>query len=345
MEKQNCNRVDKELVIVTPVYNTGDYIESFLESVLGQSFYDFDIFLVDDGSVDDSYNKIKESAKVDDRIYLLRKPNAGVSSARNYALDYLERNKKKYKYIYFCDSDDCLGKDALLKVVNCMRRSADLDYAVFSVKYLYKNKITGVPPVQKSCWVMSKSDIVSQYYRRGCRWRKHSTSEGFLNNKVFSFDKIIKFRFDENLKRAEDFDFFIQVHPSLRSGVLVPDAFYYYRKRKTSLTATVRETGDLEVVMKHLHEMDQRSQVEQRSVQHKYVRAIYTGVCNAISNSDYEMVKKLYKIKNAIGIRYRPFLSDIKMITLLSLPFPILKIFVRMRKCQKIGKKPNEYFD
>ena len=137
MEKLEFNI---KLAIILPVYNTEKYLNKFFIELGNQDFQDFHIYAVNDGSTDCSLNILEEWSKKQERLFILNKCNGGVSSARNLALDKIRENKIKYKYIYFCDSDDYLDHDTLSKLILAMD-SADADYGLFSVRRVYKDKV------------------------------------------------------------------------------------------------------------------------------------------------------------------------------------------------------------
>lgn len=87
--------------IIVPVYNAGDYLRSCLDSVLSQSFTDFEMLLIDDGSTDGSSAICDEFSEKDSRVVVFHKRNEGVSSARNVGLDNAQG-----EWVVFCDSDD-----------------------------------------------------------------------------------------------------------------------------------------------------------------------------------------------------------------------------------------------
>lgn len=97
-----------EISVIVPVYNTEPYLRECIESILRQSYTDFEVLLVDDGSTDDSGAICDEYAKKDNRIKVIHTKNMGVSSARNIGLDNAIGN-----WIIFADADDELYKDAL----------------------------------------------------------------------------------------------------------------------------------------------------------------------------------------------------------------------------------------
>ena len=89
------------LSIIIPVYNVEKYFRRCLDSVMSQSFRDYELLLVDDGSSDSSGAICDEYAVRDERIRVFHKTNGGVSSARNVGLEHA-----KGEWIYFVDADD-----------------------------------------------------------------------------------------------------------------------------------------------------------------------------------------------------------------------------------------------
>lgn len=94
--------------IIIPVYNVENYLRDCLDSVLGQSFSDWEAVCVNDGSTDHSVSILEEYASRDNRITVISQPNGGLSAARNTGL-----NAAKGDYVIFLDSDDWLEADAL----------------------------------------------------------------------------------------------------------------------------------------------------------------------------------------------------------------------------------------
>ena len=110
------------LSIIIPVYNKEQYIDGCLTSILNQTFTDFELILVDDGSTDGSAAVCRRFADADHRISLITKPNGGVSSARNTGL-----SKADGKYIGFIDSDDAIEPDMYeLLIRNAEQYQADV---------------------------------------------------------------------------------------------------------------------------------------------------------------------------------------------------------------------------
>lgn len=108
--------------VIIPVYNTEEYIEECIESVLNQTFQDFEIICVDDGSTDRSADIIQGYCTRDKRIALHKQKNSFSGVARNTGVSLA-----KGKYIQFLDSDDFLENNALeMTVKKAEETSADV---------------------------------------------------------------------------------------------------------------------------------------------------------------------------------------------------------------------------
>lgn len=108
--------------IIVPVYKTEEYLHKCVSSILEQSFGDFELILVDDGSPDQCPELCDNFARQDDRIKVIHKENGGVSSARNAGIAVATG-----EYIWFVDSDDYILPDALAILENAMEEErADL---------------------------------------------------------------------------------------------------------------------------------------------------------------------------------------------------------------------------
>ena len=111
--------------VIIPAYNAQMFIESCIDSILKQSYTNFEIVVVNDGSNDNTLNILETLAKKDERIKVYSKENGGVSSARNYGI-----SKANGDFITFVDSDDGLVVDALENMVALMKD--DVDFVVCS---------------------------------------------------------------------------------------------------------------------------------------------------------------------------------------------------------------------
>ena len=112
--------------VIVPIYQTERYLPRCIDSILAQSFRDFELLLIDDGSKDNSGAICDWYARQDSRVRVFHKENGGISDTRNFGLDHA-----KGDYIAFVDSDDYIGHD-YLKILMEMAVENDADMTIIS---------------------------------------------------------------------------------------------------------------------------------------------------------------------------------------------------------------------
>ena len=124
---------------IIPAYNVEDSIERCMNSVLAQTFDDFEVIVVNDGSPDHSDYFIKEYEKKDCRIRSFKKKNGGLSSARNYGV-----TKARGEYLVFVDSDDTIEPDLLKELHQVIEKNENVDVIRFQINEVnqYTKKTT-----------------------------------------------------------------------------------------------------------------------------------------------------------------------------------------------------------
>ena len=119
--------------VIMPVFNTKQYLVQAIESVINQTFQDWELILVDDGSFDSSENMCDDYAKKDSRIRVIHQENKGLSGARNTGMTFASR-----EFIQFLDSDDWLYPDTLETAYNSIAASGS-DMVIFDAQYEGEN--------------------------------------------------------------------------------------------------------------------------------------------------------------------------------------------------------------
>lgn len=211
--------------IVIPVYNAEKYLEQCLNSVKNQTYKNFEVILVNDGSIDNSESICKEFVESDTRFRYYLKANGGASSARNLGLDNITG-----EYITFIDADDWVDENHLEVLINNIKEN-NSDMAVSSIK---------------------KFDNVSRF-----KFRVYSNQEKYLLNynklnreeflvilpklihasnsykitvsKLFKKELVTDVRFDESIVYGEDLDFFFKIYNKVNSISYVDEVSYIYR--------------------------------------------------------------------------------------------------------------------
>ena len=106
--------------VIMPAYNVEEYIEKSIDSVLQQTYTNWELIIINDGSMDNTKKIVENYLHIDMRIIYLEQENKGVSVARNKGID-----SAKGKYIAFLDADDLWTKDALEKLYDLMKSDSD----------------------------------------------------------------------------------------------------------------------------------------------------------------------------------------------------------------------------
>jgi len=101
--------------VVIPAYNAGQFLDETLESVLSQTYENWECIIVNDGSTDNTESVVKKWCEKDSRFRLTNKENGGLSSARNWGI-----KESKAEYIAFLDADDILTSDSLEVRINVL---------------------------------------------------------------------------------------------------------------------------------------------------------------------------------------------------------------------------------
>ncbi|MEG0087047.1 MAG: glycosyltransferase, partial [Niameybacter sp.] len=127
MDKK-VERTQPTLSIIVPVYNVEKYLPKCIESILAQSFTDFEVILIDDGATDKSGEICEEYANKDTRIKIIHKENGGLSSARNAGIELSNGN-----YIGFVDSDDFIHPQ-MYEILLREARSSNSDVVICRYK-------------------------------------------------------------------------------------------------------------------------------------------------------------------------------------------------------------------
>ena len=214
--------------VVVPIYNVDVYLADCLDSLLGQTYANLEIILVDDGSTDDSVSLCKRYVSRDERIRYYRKDNGGLSSARNYGV-----REATGDYVLYVDSDDAIAPSMVEQLMRALI-DGNADVAVCGFQ-TFKDEL-GVPHHDVSTATferMGASDALDYLYSEhssGCAaWAKLARIE--LWRRVI---------FPEG-RRFEDFPRIHNLFNGDSAVMLTDEPLYYYRKRSGSITSSMSD--------------------------------------------------------------------------------------------------------
>lgn len=211
--------------IIIPVYNAEKYLGECIDSVLTQSFRDFELILVDDGSKDSSGEICDEYAKKDERIRMIHQPNGGVTSARKAGVE-----AALAEWIMFVDADDKVTTDGLLRLVEEQQKDPELDIIEGSYQWFYPDGTTKVRP--------NIALENGHTYYNGHDYALSLCQEGGVSrgpwSKIIRKDILVK-SYALNIPRwisnREDTMMLTIAAKSIRKHVLLADGVYLYRQQ------------------------------------------------------------------------------------------------------------------
>lgn len=212
--------------VIMSVYNTEEYLDKSIPSVLSQSFTDFEFIIINNGSIDGSLEIIKKYQVQDNRIVLINnEKNYLLSEARNQALDIA-----KGKYVYIVDSDDYIDKDTL-DIAYKYAEENNLDLVIFGwyMEYILEDEVLSLPvKPEDNVYDMEKfRQNAYKYLNQSVLtvpWNKLYLNSYLQENKI-------RYR---NTK-LEDHHFNMDVIKDIRSvGFISTPLYHYYRNRSTS---------------------------------------------------------------------------------------------------------------
>lgn len=230
--------MDSLISIIVPVYNTENYLEKCLYSLVNQTYKNIEIIIIDDGSPDNSMNIIQKFVLADNRVKVISQKNQGLSGARNTGM-----NNANGDYIMFIDSDDWIEIDTCEKAINASEK--------YNADVVFWSYIKEFSDLQKDNYLFDKTEIIwsekniNQLSRRmvGLVGDELANPQS-IDNLVTAWGKLYKksvigdVRFtDTKIIGTEDALFNIEVFLGINSAVYIPDLLSHYRKdNESSLT-------------------------------------------------------------------------------------------------------------
>lgn len=262
----------KKVSIIIPVYNVESYISECIDSVIGQTYQNLEVIIVDDGSTDNSGRICDEYAKQDNRIKVIHTKNQGSANAKNEALERITG-----EYFCFVDSDDYYEKnfvEIMLKtaleqksqIVQCQFRNIFIDKTVPSIDC---NKIR----------LFTNYGFLIDFSNR---W-----VNTLFWNKIFSISVLKNVRFLQHRYIDDEF-FTYKLVLNSQKITEIPDVLYNYRMRKSSATKT--EEAQKKILL------DQSDYVSER---YEYIKKNYPALKSQLL--EYMVTNNIWIFKNPIA--------------------------------------------
>lgn len=304
-----------KISIIIPVYNAEKYLRECLDSVLAQTFQDFEVLLINDGSTDNSGQICDEYAEKDKRIKVFHKENGGVSAARNLGIE-----NAKGEWITFVDSDDFIGENFLWDLHACL--DANSDFVITNCSLIYESgNVRYWTPYSRGNFLIKDFLLLP-----------HSTIIRVPFSKLFKKDIIEKnqLKFDTNLDLGEDTKFVFQYCKIINFVTSSSQKKYFYRqldnglsKKKLNYSYELNLASEIKNI---LIEISKTHSIPFKSLQH-HLNYLSMRVIVSIYNSNLTGNERIAKIDFVL----KNFPNVVKVFESQNLKSKILGLFLRYK--------------
>lgn len=315
--------------IIIPVYNTEKYLRQCLDSIINQTYTNFEVLLVNDGSTDSSGMICQEYVENDSRFRYFEKENGGASSARNLGLE-----RSGGAYITFIDSDDWVDPK-YLEVLYTTLKENDVDISISSFKLFEPGGIhytlaysTQAEATLLNVGKKTRFEFLEIFPKLGYLIHDfYNVSQKLFKRELLCTDfRNVDLLFDERIQFSEDLDFFFRLYLRASSVFYVKEMTYIYRKHGMSSTANYDEIKAL-----------QRLEIYKKLFQQ--IEELGIPTFHYVKMLEYFVVDGINMFPTSKAIReYELFVSEVReKITypqpLISLIVPIYNVETYLRMC------------
>lgn len=287
--------------IVMPVYNGEKFLKECIDSVLAQTFTDWELIIVDDGSKDTSYFICKSYADQDNRIKLIRQENAGVSAARNKAMKNVTG-----RYVTFIDCDDLYTENRLEVMFELMEAHPECDCAFSEFYEIKDDKEIAVQNEKIVLEKLEKAEYVDDvllFQKLNCVWR-YILKTDIAKAIVFS-----------SLKFSEDYFYLLEYAQHTNIALHTNQKLYYYRKNNTaSMTQNTKNRkyiNDYKIIPQLVYQYIEKNHLTGTKYQYKLAREYAYSSRRIRRATDFkEFVAIMNEPEYRAGLSYAKF--DVK---------------------------------
>ena len=231
----------EKISVIVPVYNVEAYLERCVESILQQTYANFELILINDGSTDSSGLICDHLASQYENIKVYHIENAGVSNARNMGIQLATGS-----WVTFIDSDDFVTQDYLATLASAVE-GLNVGFVIAPLHHIKNGIVTDLPPHSGKTELWSTEETMKELLMT-------TRTSFFPVAKLFKRDLLADEKFNTNYHLAEDALFLTELLLKTRcSSVFIDKPIYYYDHREGSATTSVNQhVLDTIEVYKHI---------------------------------------------------------------------------------------------
>lgn len=243
MDMSLGNGVMPKIALVLPVYRAIPYLQACLDSILAQTYGNFTVFAIDDGSPDASGKVLDEYAVRDSRIRVTHQANAGIGRSRNAGLALVEESGG-FDYVGFIDNDDVIAPEYLERFVQAIRQwRPDVVFCCFQ-RFTKSGRVKTDQPLPVARNPYSRQDLADRYVQKN-GWAHPYMPRIEIWAALYAVETVRGFRFEGGFKTGgEDTMFSRLILPRIDRVVYVDEVLYFWRQRKSSASHMFDENPD-----------------------------------------------------------------------------------------------------
>nr|WP_263325073.1 glycosyltransferase family 2 protein [Neobacillus sp. Marseille-Q6967] len=273
-----------KISIIVTIFQVEEYLERCIQSVLNQTFKDFELILVDNGSTDGSSKICNQYKKKDGRIKFVQKNHGSIASGRNFGLKHATG-----EYIQFMDADDFMAHDMLEKMYHTIfQRNSDLITCGYKKMYVNENDEEYFVNCEVEDRIYNKEEFLPV-----CAKYCENFILYFVWNKLYRADIIRSndIRFDESITRSEDVLFNFEFIKNSNRFIFIKESLYIYNRSNVNSTSKGFQIQDVEmqgITYDRIRDYLSKQGVYQsneRHLEHQYAVTMFSLIAQAYITS------------------------------------------------------------
>ena len=316
--------------IIVGMYNCEHTINKTIKSILNQSFNDFELLLIDDGSIDNTLEIIK--AFDDQRIKIFEQNNKGISNVRNKGIGLAQG-----EYICFVDSDDYIEIDYLKELYEYMTNN-NLDYVMCNYnKVINDNKYMMQPTFNENTIITDKQLLINKIFYGNNKYNLSSNCMGLYKRNIIIDNNL---KLDEDLYYGEDILFNYQYIQYINSFGYLNKSLYNYTYNNESLSNNLTINKIELLINKIKNNINKYNDIENKYIKSYYLNQFIIYLSNIFKLNKQDRIREYYNIRN------NKILDDISYKDLLNIKDKIWLYLIKNNKYEiayKLWKLRNNF--
>ena len=316
--------------IIVGMYNCEHTINKTIKSILNQSFNDFELLLIDDGSIDNTLEIIKTFD--DSRIKIFEQNNKGISNVRNKGIGLAQG-----EYICFVDSDDYIEIDYLKELYEYMTNN-NLDYVMCNYnKVINDNKYMMQPTFNENTIIADKQLLINKIFYGNNKYNLSSNCMGLYKRNIIIENNL---KLDEDLYYGEDILFNYQYIQYINRFGYLNKALYNYTYNNESLSNNLTINKIELLINKIKNNINKYNDIENKYIKSYYLNQFIIYLSNIFKLNKQDRIREYYNIRN------NKILDDISYKDLLNIKDKIWLYLIKKNKYEiayKLWKLRNNF--